>query len=61
MLRETSKGDQMTSFLVEQLISRKKDLFADDLRLIVGEYSIITQKKGEWRLRVEARDPSTIR
>jgi hypothetical protein len=59
MLRETTKSDQMTSLLIEQLISRKRDLFADDLRLI-GEYSI-TQKKGEWRLRAEARDPSTIR
>ncbi len=39
MLRETTKSDQMTSLLIEQLISRKKDLFADDLRLI-GEYSI---------------------
>jgi hypothetical protein len=35
------------------------ELYADDLRLI-GEFSI-TQKKGEWRLRADARDPSTIR
>jgi len=34
-------------------------MFANDLRLI-GEYSI-TQKKGEWRLRAEARNSSTIR
>ena len=59
MLRETIKGDQMASAMIEQLISRKMELYADDLRLI-GEFSI-TQKKGEWRLRADARDPSTIR
>ena len=59
MLRETIKGDQMASAMIEQLISRKMELYADDLRLI-GEFSI-TQKKGEWRLRADARDPSKIR
>lgn len=58
MLRQTIKGDPMNSALIEQLISRKKDMFADDLR-VIGEYSLI-QKKGEWRLRADARDPSTI-
>jgi hypothetical protein len=59
MLREAIKGDQMVSAMIEQLISRKMELYADDLR-IIGEFSI-TQKKGEWRLRADARDPSTIR
>ena len=59
VLRQTIEGDPMTSELIEQLISRKKARFANDLRLI-GEYSI-RQKKGEWRLRAEARDSSTIR
>ena len=44
ILRETIKGDQMASSMIEQLISRKMELYADDLRLI-GEFSI-TQKKG---------------
>ena len=43
-LRETAKGDQMASAMIEQLISRKMELYADDLRLI-GEFSI-TQKMG---------------
>jgi hypothetical protein len=59
MLRETIKGDQMASSMIEQLISRKMELYADDLRLN-GEFSI-TKKKGEWRFRADARDPSTIR
>jgi hypothetical protein len=59
MLRETIKGDLMASSMIEQLISRKMELYADDLQLI-GEFSI-TQKKGEWRLRADARDSSTIR
>lgn len=58
MLRQTFEGDPMSSELIEQFISRKKTLFANDLRLI-GEYSI-TQKRGEWRLRAEARDSSTF-
>jgi DNA-binding HxlR family transcriptional regulator len=59
MLRETIKDDQIGSTMIEQLISRKMELYADDLRLI-GEFSI-SQKRGKWRLRADARDPSTIR
>ena len=59
MLREAIKGDQMASAMIEQLISRKMEFYADDLR-IIGEFSI-TQKKGEWRLRADARDPSAFR
>jgi hypothetical protein len=58
MLRQTVENDPMSSALIEQLIDRKKKMFADDLR-VIGEYSL-TQKKGEWRLRADARDPSTI-
>jgi hypothetical protein len=58
MLRQTVENDPMSSALIEQLIDRKKEMFADDLR-VIGEYSL-TQKKGEWRLRADARDPSTI-
>jgi limonene-1,2-epoxide hydrolase len=58
MLRQTMKSDPMNSALIEQLISRKKDMFADDLR-VIGEYSLI-RRQGEWRLRADARDPSTI-
>jgi len=59
VLRETINGDPMASSMIEQLISRKMEFYADDLRLI-GEFSI-TKKKGKWRLRADARDPSTIR
>ena len=59
LLRETIEGDQMASSMIEQLISRKTELYADDLR-IIGEFNV-TKKKGEWRLRADARDPSTIR
>jgi hypothetical protein len=58
MLKETVKGYPMESSLIEQFILRKKELYSADLRMI-GEYSV-TEKIGEWRLRVEARDPYTI-
>jgi len=48
----------MSDALIEQMITRKRDMFSDDNRLI-GEYRV-TQKKGEWRLWAEARDPSNI-
>jgi hypothetical protein len=59
LIRGTIEGDQMASSMIEQLISRKMELYADDLRLI-GEFNV-KKKKGEWRLRADARDPSTIR
>jgi hypothetical protein len=43
--------------LMEQMILRKKSLFGHDLRL-VGECTLVEQD-GEWRLRVEARAPTT--
>lgn len=43
--------------LVEELIVRKQTQFGNDLRL-VGQYEIV-ERDGEWRLRVEARSPSS--
>lgn len=57
-LRELTMDDPMSAALIEQMISRKQDMFSGDLRMI-GEYRV-TQKRGEWRLWAEARDSSTI-
>ena len=57
-LRELTTDDPMSAALIEQMISRKQDMFSGDHRMI-GEYRL-TQKSGEWRLRAEARDPSPI-
>jgi len=59
MIRETMMEDPMSSSMIEQMISRKKEIFSGDLRMI-GEYRVF-QKNGEWRLRADARDPSTIK
>jgi len=56
-IRQLTVNDPVSAALVEQMISRKRALFGDDLRLI-GEYRL-TQKNGEWRLWAEARDPVT--
>lgn len=55
-MRELTVSDPLSAALMEQMLSRKISEFADDQRLI-GEYALF-QKNGEWRLRVEARDPS---
>ena len=57
-LRELTADDPMSAALIDQMISRKQDIFSGDHRMI-GEYRL-TQKRGKWRLRAEARDPSTI-
>jgi hypothetical protein len=57
-LLELTTEDPMSAALIEQMISRKQDMFSGDHRMI-GEYGL-TQKIGEWRLWAEARDPSTI-
>jgi hypothetical protein len=57
-IRELTRDDPMSNALIEQMISRKQDMFSGDHRMI-GEYRL-TLKRGEWRLRTEARDPSTI-
>lgn len=58
MLKQTIREDPISAILIEEMISRKKNMFADDLRMI-GNYSIF-QNNGEWRLRAEARDPSSL-
>ena len=57
-LRELTTENPMSAALIEQMISRKQDIFSGDHGMI-GEYRL-TQKIGEWRLWAEARDPSTI-
>lgn len=59
-LRKTLKDDPVSSALIEQLISRKIDAFANDLR-IIGEYKIVQKRRGNWCLRADARDPSEFR
>lgn len=54
-LRQCIENDPIAAALIEFMISRKKAMFGDDLRLI-GEYSV-TKKLGGWNLRAEARDP----
>jgi len=56
MLKQTMENNPMGLKFIEELISRKKNQFGNDFRLI-DEYSI-KNVKGEWRLRVEARDSS---
>lgn len=57
-VRSQIAGHPPLKALMEQMIIRKQSLFSHDLRL-VGEFKILG-KKGEWRLRVEARDPTTL-
>ena len=57
-LRDLTADDPMSAALIEQMISRKQDMFSGDHRMI-GEYRL-TLKRGEWRLRAEARDLPTI-
>jgi hypothetical protein len=54
MLRQQLHGTDM-AFLMETLISRKKDLFGNDQRAI-GDYSV-TYKNGHLNVRAEARLP----
>lgn len=58
MLKELVKNDFESLAIIDELISRKRKLFSNDLRLI-GEYSL-REEDEEWRLRVEARDPFKI-
>ncbi|HSM25845.1 MAG TPA: hypothetical protein VK856_13360 [Anaerolineaceae bacterium] len=59
MLRETMEKDFIGRSIVEELISRKKNQFGNDLR-VIGEYSL-RKVKGEWRLRADVRDISGIK
>ncbi|MGC8492773.1 MAG: hypothetical protein ACP5SH_13650, partial [Syntrophobacteraceae bacterium] len=58
-IRRLLAKDVQAALLLEGMISRKKELFGDDFRLI-GEYKI-TKKFGGWNFRVEARDPWNIK
>jgi hypothetical protein len=58
MLKKLLNNDLEGLAIIEELISRKRKLFSNDLRLI-GEYNLRKEDE-EWRIRVEARDPFTI-
>jgi len=58
MLKKLLNNDFEGLAILEELISRKRTLFSNDLRLI-GEYSLRKEDE-EWRIRVEAKDPFTI-
>ena len=55
-IRATFKHDKEGSSLIDYFITRKNELFGDDLR-IIGEYKIIMDGH-KWRIRADARDPS---
>jgi hypothetical protein len=57
-IRSQTAGHPPLEAMVEQMIVRKQSLFGHDLRL-VGEFKILGTE-GEWRLRVEARDPMSL-
>jgi hypothetical protein len=52
-IRQLAAKDPESSALLEMMITRKKKLFRDDLRLI-GEYKL-TRRSGGWHLWAEAR------
>jgi hypothetical protein len=54
-IRQLAAKDPESSALMEMMITRKKKMFRDDLRLI-GEYRL-TRRSGEWHLWAEAREP----
>lgn len=54
-LKQLVSNNPPCAALLDQMLTRKRTLFGDDLRLI-GEYKI-TKKLFKWNLRVEARDP----
>jgi hypothetical protein len=56
-LRLCLEGTVLPAALIEQMLSRKRTMFGNDLRM-VGNYGIV-KKDGEWRLWVEARNPFT--
>lgn len=55
-IRDTFKHDKEGSSLIDYFITRKNELFGDDLRIIC-EYKIIMDGH-KWRVRADARDPS---
>jgi len=59
MLRKTMEKDHTGRILLEELITRKRNVFGDDVR-VTGEYNL-RKIRGEWRLRADARDSSGIK
>jgi hypothetical protein len=55
-LRDLAGQDPRVRALVEQLVVRKQSLYGNDLRLI-GKYRLF-RRRGELRLRAEARQPN---
>lgn len=55
-IRDSFKHDKEGASLIDYFITRKNELFGDDLR-IIGEYKIIMMDGNKWRLRADARDP----
>lgn len=54
-IRQLTANDPESSALTELMITRKKTMFSDDLR-VIGEYKL-TKMPGEWHLWAEAREP----
>lgn len=57
-ISQLTAKDPESLALVEMMITRKKKMFRDDLRLI-GEYRL-TKRSGEWHLWAEAREPERL-
>lgn len=58
-VRESTTNDPQVAAVINQMIARKRSLFGNDHRLI-GDYTL-TRKGDEIRLRVEAREPRSLR
>jgi len=55
MLHELTAAEPEVTAIMEQMIARKRNLYADDYR-VIGQFKL-TRKNGEVRLWAEARDP----
>lgn len=55
-LREHVANDPLAVDVIEEMLLQKQSLFSDDKRFITN-YEFV-KKNGQWRLRVEARDPA---
>ena len=57
-IRHLTAGNPETGLLVEQMIARKRELFADDERMI-GDWEVTRTQDGI-NVRADARDPFTL-
>lgn len=57
-IRAATGGQLETAAIIELLIARKRELFADDPRLI-GQWDVFL-RDGALRLRADARDPYSV-